>query len=149
MAAPRCGVSGHGRIFTHNGAPLPAGLHLGRPGKCFENAQLAARSHGLGYAEGFAGPTRAGRWTLHAWNTDRRGLAVDPTWGDRPGKHGHYFGIAFDRLPEGEDVGISVLADKLGGKLVIYDRAAGRVEMADGDSELARMVKEQGGVVFQ
>jgi hypothetical protein len=96
-----------------------------------------------------AGTTRAGRSTLHARKTGPRGEVVDPTWGDRPGRCGHYFGIMFRDLPEGDDVGISVLADLLGGKLVSYDRLTGWTEIADGDSELARLVQAQGGATLR
>jgi hypothetical protein len=56
---------------------------------------------------------------------------------------------ASNRLPEADEVGISVLANLPGGKLLIWDRATGTVAQADGDSELAQQVKDQGGVVFQ
>jgi hypothetical protein len=71
-------VSVHGHVFTRRAGPLPAGIQAGRRGKCFANAQLVARAHGLRYVEGFAGPSPAGEWTLHAWNADSCGRVIDP-----------------------------------------------------------------------
>jgi hypothetical protein len=141
-------TSAHGRVFTHPGTGLPGGLQPGKRGKCFENAQQAARSHGLRYVEGFAGPSPAGQWTLHAWNLDERGRVVDPTWGADPGHRGHYFGVVFDDLPTGEDAGISLIAQLLGGKLVGWDFRTGRLRVMDGGGPLADLVRGQGGAIL-
>ena len=141
-------VSAHGRVFTHQGTELPSGLQLGKRGKCFANAQDAARSHGLRYAEGFAGPSAVGRWTLHAWNLDGRSRVIDSTWGADPGRKGHYFGAEFGDLPSGEDAGISLIVNLLGGKLVGWDHSAGRLRVMSGDGPLAELVRAQGGVIM-
>lgn len=140
-------VSAHGRVFTRRAGPLPAGIQAGPRGKCFANAQLVARAHRLRYVEGFAGPSPAGEWTLHAWNADSCGHVIDPTWPDDPGASGRYLGIEFGGLPEGEQAGISMLVDLLGGKLVTLDHRTGRVKLLDGDSSLGGMVKADGGFV--
>jgi hypothetical protein len=142
-------VSAHGRVFTHPGGPLPDSVQKGRRGKCFANAQATAHEAGLRYVEGFAGPSRAGPWTLHAWNADQRGRVIDPTWGDDPGRAGRYLGVEFDRLPEGEQAGISLLTDLIGGKLVDLDYRTGRVRLHDASGDLAAMVEAQGGVAYR
>jgi hypothetical protein len=97
------GVSAHGRVFTRGGDPLPAGLEAGERGKCFAKAR---------WAEGFAGPSPAGRWALHAWNLDSRGRVIDPTWPDDYGTR-RFVGIEFGDLPEGGQARISLLVDLL------------------------------------
>jgi hypothetical protein len=141
-------TAANGRLFTHRGNPLPGDMERGAPGKCFANAQRVAHDHGLRYAEGFAGPSLAGEWTLHAWNVDARGRVIDPTWGNEPGPRGRYLGVVFDELPEGDDAGISMLVDLLGGKLVSLNHKTGAVRLVDGDSAVADMVKAEGGSVF-
>jgi hypothetical protein len=138
-------VSAHGRVFTRQAGPLPAGIAAGQRGKCFANAQQGARDHGLRYIEGFAGPSPAGEWTLHAWNASRRGRVIDTTWPGEPGARGHYLGIEFTELPGGERAGISLLADLLGGKLIIVSNRTGRVQLLNGDGELAELVRADGG----
>jgi hypothetical protein len=93
------------------------------------------------------GRAQPGEWTLHAWNADSCGRVIDPTWPDDPGASGRYLGIGFGDLPEGEQAGISLLVDLLGGKLVTVNHRTGRVTLLDGDGALAEMVKADGGFV--
>ncbi len=79
-------VSVHGHVFTRRAGPLPAGIQAGRRGKCFANAQLVARAHGLRYVEGFAGPSPAGEWTLHAWKRRQLRARDRPHLAGRPGR---------------------------------------------------------------
>ncbi|MDP9792511.1 hypothetical protein J2S43_001023 [Catenuloplanes nepalensis] len=95
-----------GRLFTPG--PLPAGL-LKMPGQfCFRNAALAARRHGLRYAEGMASfALDSGSLpTAHAWCVDVDGTAVDPTW---PKGHGvAYLGIVIPESlwPGSDNIGV-------------------------------------------
>ena len=76
----------------------------------------------------------------------RPGRVVDPTWAHGEWQAANrYLGIEFSHLPEGDQEGISQLTDFLGGKLVICDNKTGRIRLLDGDSDLAEMVKADGG----
>ena len=138
-------VSEHGRLFAPGGA-RPAGMARGEPLECFANAQREGREHDLGYAEGFAGPSEAGRWILHAWNTDGAGRVIDPTWDDDPLARCQYFGVpvAAGDLPPGEKAGSSVIGELLVGKLLDWDRVTGRVRLIDGTDPIARAILERG-----
>lgn len=145
-------VAEHGQPYKHGGTPLPVGLRLGRAGICFENAQRAVLSHGLRYVEGFAGPLSDGSpWTLHGWNLDAAGDLIDPTWDDDPGPHGHYFGIEFADLPQGDDLGVSVISQMIAGKLLAIDPRwdrRGAMEIRDADAPLAAAVRAAGGAIW-
>jgi hypothetical protein len=72
----------HGHEYSAN--PLPEGLEVGAPRKCFTNALAAVESNPtrFRYLEGEAGPAWSSEfwWRRHAWIIDDEDRAFDVTW---------------------------------------------------------------------
>ena len=86
-------IADRGQEFTP--APLPAGISLMGPGRCYGNSGLTAlgatTAPRYGYAEGFALGS-LGLWTYHAWNLTSEGVVIDRSW-SAPGSR--YVGVSF------------------------------------------------------
>lgn len=74
-------------------APKPPKLKRGLPKSCYYNAQkIAFGGRGLTYVEGYALSADISMAFAHAWLTNDKGEAIDPTW-EPPGVA--YLGIPF------------------------------------------------------